>query len=54
MHLAAALFDAANVEKAFLDKPSEASREAILEEYTAINTLSEQLDIFAPAEILMT
>lgn len=51
MHLAAALFDAANVEKAFLDKPSEASREAILEEYTAINTLSEQLDIFAQPNI---
>lgn len=48
---AAALFDAANVEKAFLDKPSEASREAILEEYTAINTLSEQLDIFAQPNI---
>ena len=51
MHLAAALFDAANVEKAFLDKPTEASREAILEEYTAINTLSEQLDIFAQPNI---
>jgi len=51
MHLAAALFDAANVEKAFLDKPSEASREAILAEYTAINTLSEQLDIFAQPNI---
>jgi len=51
MHLAAALFDAANVEKAFLDKPSEASREAILTEYTAINTLSEQLDIFAQPNI---
>ncbi|MFP3499263.1 hypothetical protein SB759_34155, partial [Pseudomonas sp. SIMBA_059] len=51
MHLAAALFDAANVEEAFLDKPSEASREAILDEYTAINTLSEQLDIFAQPNI---
>ena len=35
MHLAAALFDAANVEKAFLDKPSEASRDGVIEEYTA-------------------
>ena len=51
MHLAAALFDAANVEKAFLDKPTEASRDAVLEEYTAINTLSEQLDIFAQPTI---
>lgn len=51
MHLAAALFDAANVEKAFLDKPSEASRDAVIEEYTAINTLSEQLDIFAQPNI---
>lgn len=51
MHLAAALFDAANVEKAFLDKPSEASRDGVLEEYTAINTLSEQLDIFAQPNI---
>ena len=51
MHLAAALFDAANVEKAFLDKPTETSRDAVLEEYTAINTLSEQLDIFAQPTI---
>ncbi|MCJ7926630.1 MAG: methyl-accepting chemotaxis protein [Pantoea vagans] len=46
MKLAAALFDAANIEKAFLDKPTAASRDAVIEEYTAINTLSEQLDSF--------
>lgn len=46
MKLAAALFDTANIEKAFLDKPSAASRDAVIEEYTAINTLSEQLDSF--------
>jgi len=51
MHLAAALFDAANVEKGFLDNPSEASRGAVIEEYTAINTLSEQLDTFAQPTI---
>jgi len=46
MHLAAALFDAANIEKAFLDKPTAASRDAVVREYTAITTLSEQLDSF--------
>lgn len=46
MKLAAALFDASNIEKAFLDKPTAASRDAVIEEYTAINTLSEQLDSF--------
>ena len=47
MHMAAALFDATNVEKAFLDKPTQASRDAVIEEYTALNTLSEKLDSFA-------
>ncbi|AMG59088.1 methyl-accepting chemotaxis protein [Pantoea vagans] len=51
MRLAAALFDAANTEKAFLDKPSEASKDAVAKEYTAITTLSEQLDSFAQPAI---
>ncbi|MDH2066328.1 methyl-accepting chemotaxis protein [Pantoea sp. GD03673] len=51
MRLAAALFDAANIEKAFLDKPSQASRDAVAEEYTAITTLTEQLDSFAQPAI---
>ncbi|WP_337010279.1 methyl-accepting chemotaxis protein [Pantoea sp. AS142] len=51
MHLAAALFDAANVEKGFLAKPSEASRAAVMAEYAAITTLSEQLDTFAQPTI---
>lgn len=51
MHLAAALFDAANVEKAFIDHPSEASKDAVIEEYTAINALSEKLDVLAQADI---
>ena len=51
MRLAAALFDAANIEQAFLEKPSEASRASVVEEFTAITTLSEQLDSFAQPAI---
>ncbi|MGD9425225.1 methyl-accepting chemotaxis protein [Pantoea sp. NSTU24] len=44
--LAAELFDVVNIEKAFLDKPSEAGRDAVIEKYSVITTLSEQLNSF--------
>jgi len=51
MRLTAALFDTANSEQGFLDKPSQASRESVMGDFTAITTLSEQLDSFAQPAI---
>ncbi|MGK3141671.1 methyl-accepting chemotaxis protein [Pantoea sp. C2G6] len=51
MRLTAALFDAANLENAFLDKPSEANKAAVMTVFTAIDGLSKQLDGFNHAEI---
>ncbi|ORM84461.1 methyl-accepting chemotaxis protein [Pantoea deleyi] len=44
--LAAALFDVVNTEKTFLAQPSEAGRDAVIDKYTVITTLSEQLNGF--------
>ncbi|WP_313654131.1 methyl-accepting chemotaxis protein [Pantoea sp.] len=49
--LAVELFDLVNIEKAFLDKPSEAGRDAVIEKYTLITTLSEQLNSFSQPAI---